>query len=246
MTTPTNVQSPPKGFPASVGSTPVPNPLLAEMLEEIDDLAELKLTLRLVWALHRKRGLPKWTTAQELCADRTVARILGVVRSELEHVAGAKLDRMVARGTLLKTGAGGDTRFYLNTAENRRELVRRGALAEPAGSGPAPEAWSAPGPSETDASAFAVYEDNIGPLTPVATSRLEEALRDYPEEAVVSAIQAAVDANARNWNYISAVLKNYKPEEGGQRGKSGRGPEAARSDEFIRKYVERQRARGRR
>ncbi len=246
MTAITHIQSPPRGFPAGVGSTPVPNPLLAELLEEVDDPGELKLTLRLVWALHRKRGFPKWVTAQEMCSDRTVARILGAVGSELERVAGAKLERAVSRGTLLKTGPSGGERFYLNTAENRRELVRRGALGEHADSGSAPEAWSTLEPLESPAGAFQAYEENIGLLTPVATSRLEEALRDYPEEAVVTAIQAAVDANARNWNYISAVLKNYKPEEGGQRGKSRRGPEAARSDEFIRKYIEGQRARGRR
>ena len=43
-------------FPRGVQFTPVPNPLLANLLEEIDDINELKVTLRVIWALHRKRA----------------------------------------------------------------------------------------------------------------------------------------------------------------------------------------------
>ena len=44
-----------QGFPAGYRSTPVPNPLLSSLLEEINDLDELKITLRAIWFLHQRR-----------------------------------------------------------------------------------------------------------------------------------------------------------------------------------------------
>jgi len=286
-----------KGFPAGVRFTPVPNPLLAGLLEEIDDLGELKLTLRLVWALNRKRGFPKFISAGELCSDRTVGMMLGAAGEELERAVDTKLAQAVERGTLLKvSGASppaapmpiegiveglegsvhGEGRrhtlvtgtlprrqvpFYcLNTEENRRAVERGGF---PTGEGPgegASETWPGPGAGVPDAGAFSAYEQNIGPLTPVVVGRIERALLDHSEEDVVEAIRTAVDANARSWNYISAVLRargdlERRPSsaaggpgrrQSGQRGSDGKpGRDSAQglTDEFIRKYVERQRER---
>lgn len=292
---------PADGFPAGVRSTPVPNSLLAGMLEEIDDLGELKLTLRLVWTLNRKRGFPKLASAAELCSDRTVGMMLGAAGEELERAVDAKLAQAVGRGTLLRVDAAsplaaplptGEVRqgpyasgrgegrdqpaptahtqvrktalYCLNTEENRRAVERSGL---PAGESPreaAPEAWPGPGAGALEAGAFSAYEENIGPLTPVAVGRIERALLDHREEDIIDAVRAAVDANARNWNYISAVLRAKEdagpsafrsgrraggPERrlSGQRGSDGKpGRDSAQglTDEFIRGYVERQRERG--
>ena len=244
-----NVQSKSKGFPAGVRSTPVPNQLLAGLLEEIDDLDELKLTLPAVWALHRKRGSPKWVTASEMCGDRTVARALRAAGSELERVVDAKLNAAAERGTLLKVERKGEAGYYLNTEENRRSLARTGALPAEALE-QKPEAWPSLEAAEPVEGVFAAYEENIGPLTPVIVAHIQDALLDHTEESVVAAIQAAVDANARSWNYISAVLRRRPyPESGsgeGPDGKPRRDPQKARSDEFIRKYIAKQRARGNR
>ena len=47
-----------EGFPRGVNFTPVPDPLLASLLEEIDSLDELKVILRTIHALHRQRKVP--------------------------------------------------------------------------------------------------------------------------------------------------------------------------------------------
>jgi DnaD/phage-associated family protein len=222
----------------------VPNPLLASVLEEIDDLAELKLMLRLIWAAHRKRGFPKWVTAAELCTDRTVVRMLGVAGSSLETLVAQKLGAGVARGTLLKERDNGGALYCLNTEENRRAVDRESATLREVPAGTA-ETWADLEAAEPLPSVFICYEENIGPLTPLATGRLQQALESHTERELVEAIGIAVDANARNWNYISAVLRRQAYEVG-THGKPGRDPEKARSDEFIRRYVERQRARGNR
>ena len=44
------------GFSRDTLYTPVPNPLFGHLLlEEIDDLAELKVVLRGIWLCHRRR-----------------------------------------------------------------------------------------------------------------------------------------------------------------------------------------------
>ncbi|MSQ08220.1 MAG: DnaD domain protein [Dehalococcoidia bacterium] len=249
-----------KGFPAGVRFTPVPNPLLADLLEEIEDVGELKLTLRVVWALNRQRGFPKFVTASDMSSDQTVARMLGATGQELERVVNAKLEASAKRGTFLRAGGAQDhagARFYLNTEENRRELTRSGDLSGPSVVEQPPETWQG---SEAMASggAFTEYEENIGPLTPVVIGRMADVLIDHSEEDVIGAIRAAVTANARNWNYISAVLRargtttsprtqgsgQAAPGQRGKDGKPGRNSPQGLTDEFIRKYVERQRARG--
>ena len=53
------------GFPRRVRSLPVPSPLFGELLEDIDDLSELKCLLRVIWLLQQKRGYPRYVTLAE-------------------------------------------------------------------------------------------------------------------------------------------------------------------------------------
>lgn len=55
--------------------------------------------------------------------------------------------------------------------------------------------------------AFALYEQNIGPLTPLIAEQIAEALERYPEEWVESAIVEAVHYGRRNWRYIQRILE---------------------------------------
>ena len=57
---------------------------------------------------------------------------------------------------------------------------------------------------------FQLYETEIGPLTPMIAERLIAAEEDYPPEWVASAIQEAVEHNARNWKYVEAILANWR------------------------------------
>ena len=52
------------GFTHDTLYTPVPNPFFGPLLEEIQDQAELKVTLRALWLLHRKRGWPRMIAQQ--------------------------------------------------------------------------------------------------------------------------------------------------------------------------------------
>ncbi|MEA4812838.1 MAG: DnaD domain protein [Anaerolineaceae bacterium] len=57
---------------------------------------------------------------------------------------------------------------------------------------------------------FKLYEDNIGPLTPMVAELLQEDAREYPAEWFQDAIKEAINHNARKWSYVRAVLKRWK------------------------------------
>ena len=46
----------PKSLPSTTTFTPVPDPLLGELLKSIDSLDELKCILRALWHIHRRKG----------------------------------------------------------------------------------------------------------------------------------------------------------------------------------------------
>ncbi|MBM4426404.1 MAG: DnaD domain protein [Chloroflexi bacterium] len=57
---------------------------------------------------------------------------------------------------------------------------------------------------------FALYESNIGPLTPMISDALKDAEQTYSPDWVARAIQEAAKSNVRRWNYIEGVLRGYK------------------------------------
>jgi DnaD/phage-associated family protein len=79
---------------------------------------------------------------------------------------------------------------------------------------------------------FALYEQNIGPLTPLLADALREAEAEFPPDWIEAALREAVANNVRNWKYALAILKRWKEE--------GRAEEQTRrdSEKDRRRYVE--------
>jgi DnaD/phage-associated family protein len=59
---------------------------------------------------------------------------------------------------------------------------------------------------------FRLYEENIGPLTPMIAETLRDAIEAYPENWIQEAIQIAVNNNVRRWSYISTILTRWQEE----------------------------------
>lgn len=257
-------------FPRGVQFTPVPNTLLAGLLEDITDIGELKITLRVLWALHRKKSHLPYVTAREMYTDRSVSAMLGLTGDELERAVATSLKLAAQRGTLLEIPSGesgeggarvekGEARYLLNTEPVRSALVRKGVEltesswpeTEPE-AGPGAETQRAEPRADLRHGVFRVYEENIGVMSPLIAESITAALQEHPESDVIDAIRVAVEANARSWKYVVAVLRRWATEGRDVRdrretdGKPERHSEANRSDEFIERYLERQRARGNR
>lgn len=224
------------GFPAKARFTPIPNLFFSEVLPQIDDPAELKVTLHIFWALYLKKGYPRFVTYSELRGDSTLMRGLGGDSSQAEPLRRG-LELAVKRGTLLclKLERNGDTHelYFVNTDADRRavEKIKSGELELGALVKSKPCVVSREQPN-----IFTLYEQNIGMLTPIIAEELKEAEKLYPASWIEDAFKEAVDLNKRSWRYISRILERWKA-EGKHDGEPGRYSKAeSNPEEYFRRY----------
>ena len=88
---------------------------------------------------------------------------------------------------------------------------------------------------------FRLYEENIGPLTPLIADALKDAETLYSEAWIADTIELAVKNNKRSWKYCEAILKRWKAEgRHGQKDKQDnvKGSERYTNSEFA-EYLER-------
>ena len=205
------------GFPVGVRLTPVPDPFFNTLLAEIEDVVELKVTLRAFWLLAQQRGPHRSLAEGELLTDPTLLRGLQSLGGDPPEQAQDGLAKAVARKTLLRcpAAAGSSDRphYRLNTAANRRHLARQAAGTTP---GAKDEPPLPPGDMDTPAATaatrtniYALYEDNIGLIGPQLAQYLQEAEDRYPERWIADAFAIAIRENKRSWSYISAILRRW-------------------------------------
>jgi DnaD/phage-associated family protein len=225
------------GFPAKSKFTPIPNIFFSELLPQVNDLAELKVTLHIFWVLYQKRGYPRFVTYGELTADPVLMRGIEGQGSAPEVLRQA-LNQAVSRGTLLclKLERDGEAHelYLINDDAGRKaaEKIESGELkvgnlakAEPYQVRPEPP------------NIFTLYEQNIGMITsPTTADELKEAEKTYPPSWIQDAFKEAVDLNKRSWRYISRILERWAA-EGKHDGKPGRHPKAESDpEEYYRRY----------
>ena len=211
-----------KGFPAGdVRYTPLPSQFFSELLPAIGDLAEMKVTLHVLWLLHEQKGYPRYVSGNQLRGDPTLLRGL----EKLDETASAALEhgleKAVARGTLLRLttwrGHGAETTtdawYFLNDAEGRRAFreVREGTLQLDVHVVP-PTASPTERPTIYD-----LYERHIGLLSPIIAQELTDAAETYPARWIEEAFEIAVRMGVRRWRYVQAILERWMRE-----GKDGR------------------------
>ena len=205
-----------QGFPEKLRYTPVPGPLLGSLLEQIDDLGEMKVILRAVWLLHQKRNYPRYCLLSEFLNDPTLVTALGGPSSAEVNIRGS-LDRVVKRGTLASATIDGTIAFTLNVDREARALYQ---LSEDkhADSTPQndPSTW---GSATSPPNIFAMYEDNIGMLNPMIAEELKIAENSYPPKWIEESFRIAVVQNKRSWRYIANILDRWERE-----GKTDAGP----------------------
>ena len=216
------------GFPRNVRATAVPDPFFNSLLEEVEDLAELKVALRLIWLLGQKRGQARYVSEQELLADATLVRSLQGAGGDPEGRIRHGLALGVTRGTLLRHAASDapEKRYYLlNTEENRRRLASRAPGLQPGNFSPADPAATPP-PDRgvtTEVNIYDLYENNIGTFGPLIAQQLTEAEDRYPANWIEEAFKTAVNENKRSWSYIAGILRRWAAE--------GRGHQSGTRDE---------------
>jgi len=218
------------GYPAGARATVVPSLFFSELLPQIEDADELRVTLYLFYALGRRQGYPRFVTERELRAEGPLVAALGdggdsVPLVRLEH----GLALAAERGTILRLEIEHDgvpeVLFATNTPPNRRafDQIRDGRI--PLGR-PLPQ--EARAPASTRDNVFHLYELNIGPLTPLVAEELKEAEQLYPYEWLEEALREAALQNKRSWRYAAAILQRWAT-EGRTRETAGRVADGAAS-----------------
>ena len=205
------------GFPARMMFTPIPNLFFSNLLPQINDISELKVTLYIFWLLYAKKGYPRFITHQELLSNKSLMNTLKQGKRPSSEALGDALGVAAKRGTILhlvldRDGEPEDI-YFLNTESDRRAVARiqNGELAL---TGLKAGRKIRDVGAESLPNIFVLYEENIGMLTPIVAEELKEAEQIYPETWIRDAIKEAAELNKRNWRYITRILENWAAEGG--------------------------------
>ncbi len=204
------------GFTDSETFTQLPDSFFNQLLNEIVDADELKVTLYAIWRIEHIDG-----PFRALCETDFDVKDLSLAASEVA----LGLEKATQRGSLLKSAHEADVFYFLNSPRGR-------AAAEAFAKGN----WRASAQTKSvpieRPNVFKLYEENIGPLTPLIADGLKDAEEIYSSEWVADAIGLAVAHNKRSWKYCEAILKRWK--EAGRAEKQNR-----RDDKKVNQGLER-------
>ncbi len=225
-----------KGFPPRTQFTPIPNLFFSNLLSQISDIAELKITLYIFWVLYRKRGYPRFITYRELAGSTGLLRSLKGGEKPPDEILRNALETASQRGTILhivldKDGAPEDV-YFLNMEADRQAVakIQNGELAL-AGLKAGRQAYLDV-ETKDQPNIFTLYEENIGMLTPMIAEELREAEKLYPEVWIREAIKEAVSLKKLNWRYIARILENWLA-EGRSDGTYRRDSKKTGADKYI-------------
>ena len=222
----------------------VPDVFFVDLLPQIDNLAELKLTIYFFWLLNEHDGPLRFVRGEELRRDETLLNSLRLesdLRSPLATLEDA-LARAVARNTLLRmdveTGALEDSARrsrqkgwddVKGTFDDGRTMVEDWYFLNTA-KGRQSVAAIRQGrlaelrsivPEEARLhverpNIFVLYEQNFGLMTAMIADQLRDLERSYPPIWIVDAMEIALLNNKRHLNYIRAILKRWETEGKGE------------------------------
>jgi DNA replication protein len=218
------------GFSAGkVHLTPIPGPFFTQLLPVIKSLAELKVVLYAFWFLDHLEGMGKYFTYFDFCEDKVFLEGLG---TDPEKLLQESMDQATDHGIFLRVGMEKDKEdseliYFLNTPRGRAaaRALQQGNW-KPGTEQHLPVTFEMERPN-----IFRLYEENIGPLTPILSEMLREAELNYPTDWIEDALRIAIKKNVRNWRYIEAVLKSWQ--------EKGRHEETrSDSEKDRRKYIE--------
>lgn len=199
------------GFPSDDGpTTGLPDAFFAELLPIVDHVGELKVTLYALWRFAHLTGEHRFLRRDDFAGDGDLLAGLATSPRQAQEKLDDALERAVARGTLLQVeiedDQGAQALYFLNTPGGRASVEGLGSTWRPS------DAAAGLTLSHVRANVFVLYEQNIGPLTPMIAESLRDLMATYPGAWIEEAIQVAVRNNIRKLNYILAVLERRRTE----------------------------------
>jgi len=165
----------------------LPDSFFTLVVPKIQDLAELKVVLYVSYLILRKQ-------------ERPHPDIIGVTYKELKAEScrlSAELDEKTLRQALNSAVEHGTLLHSTLNINGLPEDVY--SLTDDSRQPPA-------------INIFAIYEQNIGIITPIIAEELKEADKLYPPQWIEEAFKEAVTLNKRSWKYIARILERWASE----------------------------------
>jgi len=197
------------GFPSGkVSFTSIPDVFFTDLLPLVNDLIELKIILYLIWLLDHRGGNIRFVRHSEILQDQKFMKSLDTDPTEANIRLSAGMQKAESQGAIITIYPEGEDNpcYFLNTSRSQ-------AVVESFHAGkwhPADTHFSPAGLDVVKPNIFKLYEQNIGPLTPMIADLLKSAEEDYPSEWIDEAFRIAVVNNVRKWNYIQAILRSWQ------------------------------------
>jgi DnaD/phage-associated family protein len=228
------------GFLKSVQATPVPDPMLGILLQDITDISELKVTLRGFWLTNQRKGSVRPIHINEFLNDKVLTEGLRHYDSSPEDAIRNGLLMATNRQTFIRYAPSQDdatdTYYLINTEAHRQAIPSMDDDKVTLSHQPLTQyANYHANTDSSDQNIFLLYENNIGTISPILADQLREAENTYPWPWITEAFKIAVDQNARSWAYISAILRRWT-DEGKNSGKSGRHSEKDNQTSHLDEY----------
>ena len=229
------------GFPdQKMLAVVVPDLFFVDLLPQIDDLAELKLTVYFFWLLNEQEGQMRFVRGDDMRSDRTLLQSLSLesdLRSPLAALEDA-LERAVARNTLIRMDV--ETEPFDDEPSLNGRKQQGDSDSPPADAETRVEDWyflnTAKGRQSVAAirqgkladlqgivpeearlhverpNIFVLYEQNFGLMTSMIADQLRDLERSYPPDWITEAMEIALLNNKRHLNYIRAILGRWETE----------------------------------
>lgn len=204
------------GFQANPTSISLPEAFFTELLPMLESKAEIQLILYLFWHLAKDESKVHTIRLMDLQADPALLEMVGG-GDKLQPA----LQNLVRLGAVLQADLPWmeETTYFINTPQGQAAVQ---AIAA--------DTWQETGQARQATqmapekpNIFKLYEENIGPLTPMVAETLKADETEYPADWIEEAIRQAVTRNIHNWKYVQAILSRWK--------KEGRGNEQNRRDD---------------
>lgn len=213
-------------------SIPVPAVFFTDLLPEIESAGELRVSLYVFWALSLQQSEPRFVRLSDIRKDARLMAAFGETPDDQAQGLQSALESACGRGTLVGAQLEEDAIYFLNSERGRSAC--QGLLDGKWDAGSREHVSAVLTPERPNI--FSLYEENIGPLTPMIADTLKEAEQTYPAEWIRDALRIAVVKNVRNWRYVEAILKDWK--EKGRDGADRRSAKEGRKRDSEGEYAD--------
>ena len=178
----------PVGFHSKASFVSFPDSFFTQTVPKIQELAELKVVLYAAYLILRKRDPSTQGSESSVTYKQLKAEACRLSPELDEETLLQALNSAVEHGAL-----------------SRSTLSRNGMLED---------VYSLTGDSlqPPTINIFALYEQNIGMITPMIAEELKEAEKIYPPQWIEEALKEAVALNKRSWRYVARILERWASE----------------------------------